>query len=90
VPHHIKIQNPAKQMLTNSSGWCQKQDTGLEGTVTDELFQVFPIEGQKFLFRLSEYLLKIKYTALWYNTRMIKDNIIFFKQHRATMGKNCR
>ncbi len=50
------------------------QDIGLEGTVTDELFQVFHKEQHEFLFGLSEYLLKKEYTALWYHTRMIKDN----------------
>jgi hypothetical protein len=36
------IKFKSKQILTNFSGWCQ--NTGLEGTVTDELFQVFHIE----------------------------------------------
>ncbi len=51
-------------MLTNYSGWFQKQGTGLEGTVTDKLFQVFHIERQELLLGLSEYLLKIEYSIL--------------------------
>ncbi len=62
-------------------GWCQKQDT-----VTDELSQVFHIERQE-LFGLSEYLLKIEYTALWYHRRMIKENKNLFKTAPRNNGE---
>jgi hypothetical protein len=85
LPYHIQIKTNSDKLFR----MVPKQDTGLEGTVTDELFQVFhierpvllevsdvgrPVEPADFLCGLSEYLLKIEYIALWHHTRMIKDN----------------